>query len=152
MLLDRQNEFSTAQLLTVSAISTDQIDTLAGNSFTNLVQNLGGTPGALYLIVQTRGTFAGGTSLQFSLESDSVNTLAASPTVHFISQVFPVAQLTANRTLAVIPLPYGDYEKFLGMRYTIVGTMSGAGSVIQAFLVSDAQVWKAYPVAQASNL
>ncbi len=152
MLIDRQNEFSDGQVLTTTAISTNVIDTLPGSSFTNVVQNLGGFEGSAFLVVQTDGAFAGGTSLAISLESDSTANLATSPTVHYNSGPILLAALTASKTLLVIPLPYGDFERYLGLRYTIVGAMSGAGSAISAFLTRDVQAWKPYAVAQASNL
>ena len=152
MFLDRQNEFSDSQVVTTTAISTNVIDTLAGNSFTNVIQNLGGFAGSCFLVVQIDVAFAGGTSLAYSLESDSTVGLATSPTVHYSSGAIALASLTpAGKTLGVIPLPYGDYERYLGVRYTIVGTMSGGGA-ISAFLTRDPQTWKPYAVAQASNL
>lgn len=152
MLLDKQNEFSDSQVVTATAISTNVIDTLAGASFGQLIQNLGGFAGSCFLVVQVDVAFAGGTSLAISLESDSTANLATAPTVHFSSGAIALAALTpAGKTLLVLPLPYADYQKYLGVRYTVVGTMSGGGA-ISAFLTRDPQTWKAYKVASASNL
>lgn len=150
MLLDKQNEFSDSQLITTTAISTNVIDTLAGNSFTNVVANLGGFAGSCFLVVQVDVSLSGGTSVAISLESDSTANLATSPTVHYNSGAILTAALTAGKTLLVIPLPYGDYERYLGVRYTVVGTYT-LGS-LSAFLTRDPQTWKPYAVATASNL
>lgn len=150
MFLDRQNEFSDSQVVTVTAISTNVIDTLAGNSFTNVIQNLGGFAGSCFLVVQVDAAFLGGTSVAISLESDSSANLATSPTVHYNSGAILTAALTANTTILVIPLPYGNFERYVGLRYTVVGTFT-QGS-ISAFLTRDPQTWKPYAVGQASNL
>lgn len=150
MFVDKQNEFSDSQVVTATAVSTNVIDTLANNNGTNpnLVQNLGGFQGA-FLVVQVDVAFAGGTSLAVSLESDSTANLATSPTVHYSSGAIVTANLTAG-TLLMIPLPVGNYEKYLGCRYTVVGTMSGGGA-ISAFLVRDIQNWRPYATGSAPN-
>jgi hypothetical protein len=153
MLLDKQNEFSDSQAVTATAISTNVIDTMPGNSFTNVVQNLGGFAGAAFLVVQVDTTFTAGgaATLTISLESDSTANLATSPTVHFSTAALAVATLTAGRTLLVIPLPLGDFERYLGVRYTVATGPMTAGA-ISAFLTRDPQTWKPYAVASASNL
>lgn len=138
MYLDKQNEFSDSQLITTSAISTNVIDTGAGAA----VKNLGGDAG-LFLVVQVDVALTGGTSLAASLESDSTANLATSPTVHASTGAIPAASLTAGATLAVMPLPFGDYERYMGVRYTVVGTFA-AGSV-SAFLTRTPQRWTSYP-------
>lgn len=149
-LLDKQNEFSDSQAITVTAISTNVINTLPGASFTNVTQNLGGTLGSTFLVVQVDTLFAGTAgTLNISLESDSTANLATSPTVHYSSGSIPQASLIAGYQL-VIPLPFGNYEKYLGLRYTVGGTIT-AGAV-SAFLTRDVQTWKPYAVGSASNL
>ncbi len=149
MLLDKQNEFSDSQAVTVTAISTNVIDTLpAGVVQPNTTQNLGGFAG-MFLVIQIDTTFTGGTSMAMTLESDSTANLATSPTVHLSTGVILEAALLAGTNL-IYPLPVGAYEKYLGVRYTVVGT-HGAGA-ISAFLTRDVQNWRPYATAQASNL
>jgi hypothetical protein len=147
--LDKQNEFSDSQAVTVTAISTNVIDTLPMTGNPNLTQNLGGFQGA-FLVVQIDTTFTGGTSMAISLESDSTANLATSPTVHYNSGAIAEATLTAAMPQLVIPLPVGAYERYLGVRYTVVGT-HGAGA-ISAFIVRDIQNWKPYATASAANI
>jgi hypothetical protein len=152
MFVDKQNEFSDSQAVTATAISTNVIDTLPMTGNPNLTQNLGGFQGA-FLVVQIDVTFTGATSMAISLESDSTANLATSPTVHYNSGAIVEASLVAGANggnFIIIPLPVGAYERYLGLRYTVVGT-HGAGA-ISAFLVRDIQNWRTYGTASASNL
>ena len=149
MIFDRLNQFSGAQALTATALSTDVIDTLPMVGNPNLTQNLGGV-GALFLVVQVT-TAGGGTAptLAVTLESDSTANLATSPTVHYSSGTLVAATLVVG-TLLAIPLPIGNYERDLGVRYTLGGT-SPTGSVT-AFLTRDLQNWRPYATLSAPNL
>lgn len=152
MLLDKQNEFSDSQAITVTAISTNVIDTLpSGVLQPNTVQNLGGTPGGAYLVVQVDEAFAGTAgTVTITLESDSTANLATSPTVHLSTGAIGQAALTAGAQVAILALPQGAYEKYLGLRYTVGGTIT-AGK-LSAFLTRDIQTWRPYAVGAASNL
>ena len=153
MFLDKQNEFSDGQLITATAISTNVIDTHA-NTEGGATKDLGTPAGVpLFLVVQTDVALSGGTAtgLVFSLESDSTANLATSPTVHYSSGTIATASLGAGLTLAVIPLPSGEYERYLGVRYTPQGGSYAAGSV-SAFLTRDPGTWRPYYTASASNL
>jgi len=142
MILDKQNEFSDSQAVTVTAISTNVVDTLPSTLTTGvLVSNLGGEEGG-YLVVQVDTAFTGLTDLTISLESSSTANLATSPTVHFKSGTLLPAALAAGKTLLSIPLPFGDYQRYLGLRYTVTGTAT-AGA-ISAFIAAMPQTWKAY--------
>ena len=140
MFVDKQAEFSNSQAITAAAISTNQYDN--GGA---AIRDLGGALQGIFLVVQVDVAFSGGaaTGLTVTLESDSVSGLSASPTVHYSSGVIPVASLTPG-TLLVIPLPVGEYEEFVGLRYTPAGGSFGAGSV-SAFLTNAPQNWRAYP-------
>lgn len=148
MLLDKQNEFSDGQALTATALSTNVIDTLPGATNPNATQNLGGFQGS-FLIVQI-DVAAGGTAptLAVSLESDSTANLATSPTVHYSSGTLEAAALTKG-TLLIVPLPFGNYEKYLGLRYTLGGTSPTV--TVSAFITRDVQAWQAYATGSAPN-
>lgn len=145
-ILDLQNEFSDSQAVTATAISTNVID--LGDDVT--LRNIGGSPG-VYLVVQTdvAATDSGSdATLALSLESDSTADLATSPTVHWSSGAKAFAAFSpAGTTLAVVPLPYGDYERYLGVRYTVASGPLTAGK-FSAFLTRDPQFWTAW---QANN-
>lgn len=155
MFLDKQNEFSDSQAVTVTAISTNVIDTLPMANNPNLVQNLGASANqaAAFLVLQVDTTFtaAGAATLTISLESDSTANLATSPTVHFTSAAIPVASLVAGTTLLVIPLPTGNYERYLGLRFT-VGTGPFTAGAISGFITRDIQTWRPYATASAPNI
>ena len=140
MIIDKQNEFSDSQAVTTTAISTNVINTLPGITY-ETSQNLGNTPGALFLVIQVDTAFVGGTSLAVSVESDSTANLATSPTIHASTGAIPAATLVPGYQV-VMPLPAGEVEKYLGLRYTAVGTFTGGA--ISAFLSRDHQSWRAY--------
>lgn len=146
-IMDRMNTFSDAQVVTTTAISTDVLDTNTTNSV-NAIKDLGigdGNQGVtLNVIVPT--AFAGGTSLQINLESSAAAGLT-SPTVHWSSPVIPVAQLTQGAILARVPLPAGNYLRFMGLRYTVVGTMSGGGSLDAFLTMSSGEIGTPRPYA-----
>lgn len=140
MFIDKQAEFSNSQAVTAAAISTNQYDNGSAS-----IRDLGGALVGIFLVVQVDVAFSGGTGtgLTVTLESDSEATLATSPTVHYSSGVIPVASLVPG-TLLVIPLPVGEYEEFVGLRYTPATGSFGAGA-ISAFLTTQPQTWRAYP-------
>ena len=134
MILDHQLIFSDKQAVTATAISTNQVDRGANAPATvNMAPALSG----LWLVIKTGAAFAGLTSLTAELVSDSVATLATSPTVHASTGAIPLANLGANKIAAILPVPIGDYERFLGVRYTVAGT--GTAGDVSAFLTSDPQ-------------
>lgn len=146
-MLDKQLEFSDSQAVTATALSTNVVDTLPGIR-AGLTQNLGG-PEAAYLVVEVDTTFtaAGAATLDVSLESDSTANLATSPTVHFRTGPLALAQLAAKAKAAVIPLPFGAYERYLGLRYTVATGPMTAGA-ISAYITRDPSFWVAYTAAQ----
>ena len=146
-MLDKQNEFSDSQAITATAISTNVVDTLPGIR-AGLTANLGGIEAAFVVIeVDTTFTAGGAATLNVSLESDSTANLATSPTVHFQSGPVALANLAAKAKVAVIPLPSGAYERYLGLRYT-VGTGPMTAGAISAYITRDPSTWQAYKAVQ----
>jgi hypothetical protein len=153
MYIDTQLEFSDAQALTATAISTNVVDTLtmgAAASATaigpNLSLDLGQGNAPVYLVVQAVTAAAGGDSaktLTISLESDSTANLATSATVHFSSAAILGSAVTAGARLVTLALPHGAYERYLGVRFTV--SASFTSFTIDAFLTTDpAGVYRAY--------
>lgn len=135
----------TGQAITATAVSTNVMDTRQPNGTPALV-NLGlvsSGVGAVYLNVVVGTAFTLLTSLTITLESSSTSDLATSPTVHFSGTV-ALAGLTANTKVLCIPLPVGDYKRYVGVRYTVTGTNPGAGTVT-AYLSMDPNVNPIYP-------
>lgn len=146
MIMDRQLQFSDSQAVTATAISTDVVD--LGDDVTT--RNIGGT-NPLYLVLQTDvlATDSGSdATLAVTLESDSTANLATSATVHASTGTMAFGTFSpAGTTFAVLPLPFGQYERFLGVRYTVGSGPLTAGA-FSAFLTRDPQFWQIF---QANN-
>lgn len=144
MILDKQAEFADAAAVTAGGVLTNVID--LGDDVT--LRNIGG-PDAAYLVisVDTAATAAGAATVTFTLESDNTADLATSATVHYSTAAIGKASLTAGATPVIVPLPYGQYERYLGVRAT-VGTGPLTAGAFSAFLTRSPQYWQAM---QANN-
>lgn len=147
MIMDKFLEFSDAQAVTATAISTNVVDLypLGNNTVTNLTRDIG-TGEDIYLVINTltAATDTGSdATLTITLESDD-NTSLSSPTVHYTSATFAFAAFSpAGTQLVKIKLPAGAYERYIGVRYTVASGPLTAGT-FDAFLVKDAQASQAY--------
>jgi len=149
MWIDERAEFCDA-----TAISPAQDSTaLLGDVMDLSVNRDVGQGHPMYLVLQVTTAFAGGTSYQFILASDSGATIAVdgTETRHLATDVYTQAQMTAGFT-TVFPLPMGDtargedtagYERYLGILLVDVG--SSTAGAINAFLTSDPYGWISYP-------
>lgn len=147
MYIDKQAEFSDAQAVTATAISTNVMDLHSNSSGKNVLRDIG-VGQDVYLVVQTVAAVTDSGSdatLAVTLESDSDVALSTSPTVHFTTGTLAFAAFSAAGTiLAVIKLPQNqNYERYLGVRYT-VGAGPLTDGTFDAFLTTDAQAWRAY--------
>ncbi len=112
----------------------------------------------LYLVIQTGSeeiiTAGAAGTIQFDLVSDSLATLGAGVladcTTHFSTGTLVTDDAAVNDdrlniggTIAVVALPYGTYERYLGILCTTATTTTTAGK-INAFLTKDVAKWKAY--------
>lgn len=134
MITDQQNLFSDAQAITVTANSTNVIDTLPGGQ--NTKAGIGDGQD-ITLFAQIGQTFAGGTSLAISLVSADDAALTTNVITHYATAAIVTASLTAKSRPVALDLPYGKYRRYVGLVYTVVGTMT-AGT-ITAGLVEDLQ-------------
>lgn len=150
MILDKFLEFSDAQAVTATAISANVVDTypLGNGVGTNTVRDIGNGE-TVYLVVRTltAATDVGSdATLAVTLESDSTVDLATSPTVHFSTGALAFAAFSpAGTEIARIALPGGNYERYLGVRFTVANGPLTAGT-FDAFLVKDAQSYRSYAV------
>lgn len=143
MIIDYENQFSDAQAVTSTAISSNVIDLGATPTTRDI-----GNGQQLYLVVVTQ-TAATDTSsdatLTVTLESDSTADLATSATTHFSTGALAFATFSpAGTVLVATPLPLGSYERYLGVRYTVASGPLTAGK-FDAFLTPDIQKWVALP-------
>lgn len=142
MYIDAKTELSDAQAVTSTAISSNVIDLGATNTLKDI-----GTGQDVYLVVstQTAATDSGSdATLTVTLESDSTANLATSATVHFSTGALAFAAFSsAGSVLAAVKLPAGNYERYVGVRYT-VGSGPLTTGKFDAFLTTDVQSWRAY--------
>lgn len=143
-IIDRQNQFSDAQAVTATAISTDVIDT--GTPEQTLKDLGAGVP--LYLVVTTDATFtaAGAATLDVSLESAENAEISTGAVVHFRTGPKALAALAGGNKVVVVALPSDEYKRYLGVRYTVATGPMTAGAV-SAYLTRDPQAWRAYNAA-----
>lgn len=153
MYVDKMLELSDAQAVTSTAISTNVIDlrtvdSAAGSNVgPNVTVDLGQGNTPLYLVVQTQTTCTDTSSdatLTITLESDD-NVGLSSATTHYSSGALAFATYaTAGTRLVTLPLPHGDYQRYLGIRYTVASGPLTAGA-FDAFITTDpAGVYRAY--------
>jgi len=153
MFLSLQDMFSgtvaadgtkTGQALTATAISTNVID--LRNAATPALVDEGTNPDETWLIVQVQTSAAGGDAAKtvtITLESSSTADLATSPVVHYSSPALTGAQLVAGFTAVRVPLPSGDYKRFVGLRYTVSAGFTAFN--LLAYITPDPQRNVIYP-------
>jgi hypothetical protein len=144
MILDAMLEFSDAQAVTSTAISSGVID--LGSVTDNATRDIG-TGEELYLVVTTNTTATDSGSdatLTVTLESAEDAGLSSNPVVHFSTGALAFATFSpAGAVLAAVRLPAGSYKEYLGVRYTVVDGPLTAGK-FDAFLTKDRQAYRAY--------
>ncbi len=134
-ILNSQEKIADNQAVTATAISNNVID-LNAIGGPNALQGIADTVNDLYLVVATKtaATDTGSdATLTVTLESDSTANLATSPTVHYSSGALPFAAFAPVGQFIKIKLPAGDYERYLGVRFTVGSGPLTAGN-FEAFL------------------
>lgn len=128
MILDMQTILSgtvsaagvtTGQAITNTEISENVLD--LRNAATPVLADEGILDTDLWLVVICTVAAAGADAaktLDYILASDSTANLATSPTTHYTGVQRTGAQLTAGAVLARVKIPSGDYERYLGIKYT----------------------------------
>ena len=145
MYVDKQAEFSDSQAVTATAISANVMDLVSNTSGKNPIRDIG-TGQDVYLVVLTTvaATDTGNdATLAVTLESDD-NVGLASATTHFSTGALAFAAFSpAGTVIAAIRLPSGNYERYLGVRYTVGAGPLTAGQ-FDAFLTTDINAYRAY--------
>jgi hypothetical protein len=155
MFLDSQIEFSDAQAVTATAISTNVYDLFSvkagGAAAADITPNtrldIGTGTEHLYLVVSTpvAATDAGSdATLTITLESADDAALTSGAVVHFSSGALAFGAFSAAGSLMVaIRIPTGLYKRYLGVRYTVGAGPLTAGN-FDAFLTPDLQFNRIY--------
>lgn len=128
MILSKQLLFSDDQAITATAISTNVVDLgVAGTPYGGkaaLHQDIGkGTK--IPILIQVTADFNTLTSLTIAIETGAAATLA---TV-VISKSVVLADLVQGYQFVVEVLPNEIDERYLGVRYTVVGTNPTTGTI-----------------------
>ena len=142
MILDTQAEFSDAQAVTATAISSNVLDLFSvgaggGSSISPNARIDVGDSDFLYLVVQTvtAATDTGSdATLTVTLESADDAGLTTNAIVHFSTGALAFATFSPQGTqLIKMRLPKGLYRRYLGVRYTVASGPLTAGA-FDAFL------------------
>lgn len=144
MILDERTEFADALALNTGAAGTYLLgDVIDLGTITRDIGN--GEPIYFVITVDTTATSGGAATGNFILASDAQAAIATdgSATVHLQTGAIPVAQLTAGRLLFAGTVPYGEYERYLGVLQT-TGTAAFTAGKINAFLTLDVARYRAY--------
>lgn len=146
MILDERLEFADAVVVTGTAASTYVLGDVLDTGAAPTTKDIGNGEG-LYLVIQVDTAVeasGGAANVTFKLVSDSVATLDSSPTTHFATAAIAKGTLVAGYLVCAVELPYGEYERYLGVTYTPDTNNTTAGKA-NAFLTSDVAKWKALP-------
>lgn len=135
MITDALLRVSDAQALTTTAVSTNTIDLVTARDM--------GEGAGLYFNFAMITAAAGGTSVKFEVISSAAAALT-SPTVIGSSDAIVTASLPIGTNVAVRvnPALANLGQRYLGTRYTIVGTYTGG--TVTADLVTDIQDGKKF--------
>ena len=154
MIFDKLNELADAASVAATAstfVLGDQVIDL-GTQPADL-----GNGEPIYIVIQTDTEIITGGSagtIKFDVVSDSLATLGAAVvadcTTHIAGESIVTdgtdangAKCKAGATILCVPLPYGTYERYLGVLCTVGTTTTTAGKV-NAFLTKDPAKYKAY--------
>lgn len=145
MIMDERTEFADATSLNTGAAGSYLIGDVV--DLTNTGRDIGNGEPDLYLVIQvdTAATSGGSATVQFHLASDAQAAIAVdgSATYHYTSPAIPVATLVAGYGAVAVPLPRGNYERYLGVLQTTAVAALTAGK-INAFLTMNPPKWAAY--------
>jgi hypothetical protein len=121
MITDKLLRVSTDQALTTTAVSADTIDLSVARDI--------GEGEELYMNFAVTTALTGGTSVKFEVVQSASADLS-SPTVIGSTDAVAAASLVAgyNTAVRINPQIGGKGQRYIGARYTIVGTFS-AGAV-----------------------
>lgn len=129
IVFDNKNTFTVqsdgtfAQTFTGDNVSTNYIDFDKANSQI--------TSGKAWLVVKTLAAFDALTSLEILLETDT-DAAFATALKQILSYHFLLAALGAGQTLINIPLPANIYQRYMRLKFNVVGSDNTVGSIVAA--------------------
>jgi homoserine kinase len=128
MILDKFNEFSDAQAVTATALSTNVIDLGTAKTIENK---------PFYLVIKCveSATASSSATVTFTFETDDSEAIDSSTTL-WSSAAIAKAALTAGTEVIRLPINGMSLQQYLGVRYTVADGPLLTGK-FDAFLTFD---------------
>lgn len=126
MIMDAQNQFSNAQAITVTALSTNVVDLGPRSHARNSQGQENGIE--IHLHVNTTFTAAGAATMVIELLS-SQDPAMSSPVVHDRSDTLALADLVAGNQVRFRPRLPIEAGRYFALRYTIATGPMTAGAI-----------------------
>lgn len=138
MILDKNLQFSDAQAVTTTAVSTNTVDL-------GTTERQRGEPIFVDFSVDTAATAAGAATVTFQIVTDD-NAALSSPAVVAATAAIGKATLVAGYRIS-LPVPPGiALERYLGVQYTVATGPLTAGA-FSANMMLDDQLDHSFPAA-----
>lgn len=148
MILDELLEFADNASLINNAGSTYVLGDVIDLGSVPTLRDIGPSSDDIGIVVRIGDTAVaasgGAANITWKLVSDSVAALSSSPTTHLATAAIAKATMVAGYTIFASKLPYGSYERYLGVTYAPDTNNITAGTC-DAFLTRDIASWTAYP-------
>ena len=128
MIFSAQQIFSDDQAITVSADSTNVIDTgVRGTPYGGKKALVGdiGKGNKIPILIQVTTTFATLTSLTINISTGAATTLGTT----IVSQTILAAALVAGKQFVIEVLPNDITARYLGVEYVVTGSDATAGKI-----------------------
>ena len=143
MLIDTQTKLADTQALTATAISNNVLD-LRNAATPSLVDEGILSRAWLNVLALTAANGADAAkTLTITLESSAAVGLTT-PTVHFSTAAIVGSAIAAGTVLVRVPLPSGDYLRYLGLRFTVSAGFTAFN--VHGFITLGVQRNVIYPI------
>lgn len=128
MIFDKTLQFSDAQAITATAISTNIVDTLATGTVYGAAAALSkdiGKGNKIPVLIQVVEAFNTLTSLTVDIRFSAAEGMGSPKIVQ--SQTIPLAELVAGKTISIDCVPPGADLRYMAVNYTVTGTNPTTG-------------------------
>ncbi len=137
-LFDEGGLFSENQAITVSAASTNSIDTHAMGTVNGAVGALVFDLGAseIEILCQVTTAFATLTSLKVSVQMDDNSSFSSATTISSSEAVVAASLVAGYKFRIPVTIPDGATERYIRLYYTVAGSDGTAGAVFAAVVAA----------------
>ena len=135
MIFSKQQLMSDHQAITATVMSTNIIDLGVTRAPVGAKKAVNGDMGKAMvpLLVQVTEDFNNCTSVRVDVVVGATTT----PTTVVFTQTILLADLKAGKTITIDQLPKGITGRYLGVKYTVVGTAPSAGQVMAGLTMGN---------------